>query len=92
MENELMNTLQNFCDDFDLRLETSYSGRGMFGEKCIGIVGDISIGTIVKLADYLRDIEECDSAYECLGGMFAMDNMGLDKILYFPRLQEWENK
>ncbi len=55
-----------FCDD--------YSGRGMFGRRCVGIVG-ASAEPIVEAA-----------AMAGVTGAFR-DSMGMDVIVYWPDVE-----
>ena len=59
-----------------------YSGRGMFGKSCLGIVCHIG-----DLLAFVVEVENC-------GGMItddffavASDNMGLGTVLYWPHIQ-----
>lgn len=53
---------ENFCDD--------YSGRGMFGKTCVGIITDTAITTIGLVG---------------IPGA-KIDNMGKQYIVYWPKL------
>ena len=78
--------LINFCDDFGLSYRTDYSGRGMFGRTCFGIVcEDDMMSTLIQLCDAIRDSEDFISAYNELG-IPRTDSMGMDTILYFPSI------
>ena len=70
----------------------SYSGRAMYGRTCVGIEFSRyeSAGTVVfKICQGLVDIgETLDDYYEVFEGT-REDSMGLDSIVYFPRLK-WE--
>jgi hypothetical protein len=62
----------------------SYSGRGMYGDECLGIVfRDLSdaFGFFVELA-----AEDYDTA-ELLARKARQDSMGLDTIMYFLGIQ-----
>lgn len=67
--------LEEVCDsgeDFEIRV--GYSGRGMYGAKCMGIVCSSEKATcVVEEAAYL--------------GLFGAryDSMGLHTIVYWPR-------
>lgn len=65
-----------------------YSGRGMYGKKCFGIVGSFSdIGgffTNVAMSCQEEEIELSDFG-DCVTSV-SMDNMGTESIIYFPRL------
>lgn len=67
-------------------LRWDYSGRGMYGRSCFGIVG--------RMADYSRFLvalategeEGHDVAWE-LTDRVSTDNMAYDTIFYFPGAQ-----
>lgn len=69
----------------------NYSGRGMYGRNCLGVVGE-SVGTIIadilKEATYLLGDE--DDPMQAmrdlmdLCGEYRTDNMGLSMIVYWP--------
>lgn len=42
---------RDVCDDYDISSRTDYSGRGMYGRNCVGIVGDA--GDLVR---FLREV------------------------------------
>ena len=69
-------------DEADIRPD--YSGRGMYGTLCIGIVADDTDDLMYKLGTRLAGTE--------LGSILAdqrkdHDSMGLNEIVYFPNLQ-----
>ena len=70
----------------DCRLRTDYSGRCMYGNKCIGIVAKNPVDIIVGLVIFLMEHDEEDLAKKFVGS--RSDNMGLDMIQYFPAI-EW---
>lgn len=80
---DIKTVIENFCEDNDLELVKRYSGRGMYGKTCYGIVCD-SIRTLLELTDYIRD-NGFDSVTDVLGNV-EIDNMGYQKIFYFRRL------
>lgn len=82
----LEKVLIDFCESNELEYRTDYSGRGMFGRQCFGIVCDDPLCTLAELCDHLRDTEGITSAYAELG-VPRIDSMGLSKILYFPCIQ-----
>ena len=60
------------CLDGDLR--TDYSGRGMYGKLCYGVVTSRPIAVIEEAASQgLRGAQ--------------MDSMGLETIVYWPRVE-----
>jgi hypothetical protein len=68
----------------------SYSGRGMYGRECVGVVtsgASFRLGAeVAKSAAYLADDEEEAQAVLCdLAELsVATDAMGFDTIVYFP--------
>lgn len=87
---ELENILYNACDDF----RSDYSGRGMFGDTCIGCVVN---NTFTFIADIIREISTYDNKEELMEEFADMlnkaktDSMGLDMIIYFPSFNSKEN-
>ena len=61
-------------------LREDYSGRGMYGHECFGVVVK-NIPEIARFAAALGSLTECDDLMEDA----ASDEMGLGLILYFPR-------
>ena len=67
----------------------NYSGRGMFGEQCLGITGNIGsiISNLVSLAfEQGGEMSDTDKMHIVTGlsrGV-SVDSMGLSSIVYFP--------
>ena len=86
--------LINVSDEFEgTSLYKDYSGRGMYGEKCIGFEGPMKELTklLMKLGVYLSE----DDAYDLQEAMMerpSWDSMGLDSIVYFPGVQVSEQQ
>lgn len=82
--------LRNFCEESDDKysIYENYSGRGMFGKKCIGIVvsnGHSYMNMMMELTRYLDNYaDEID--LDTLEGM-SVDSLGMDTIVYFPFCQ-----
>jgi hypothetical protein len=70
----------------DGEVRDDYSGRGMFGNACYGVVVDSLDDLFDGLADYIHDIKyECSEDPEMVGEALKklrIDEMGLQKILY----------
>lgn len=66
-------------DDFDLT--ATYSGRGMFGDQCIGLTG--TAGDLMRFVVALIELDEALIADE-LADRVLSDNMGTETIFYFP--------
>jgi len=70
--------------DVEADVRPDYSGRGMYGTLCIGIVAKDTDDLMYRLGSHL--------AGTTLGSILAdqrksHDDMGLDEIVYFPDLQ-----
>lgn len=63
----------------------SYSGRGMYGEHCIGIAMD-SDSSISSLAYNIGRADEDEVAASYMDRM-ATDSLGLNIIVYFPSVK-----
>jgi hypothetical protein len=81
-------SIRNFVEDNpQYSIYENYSGRGMFGRKCLGVVvkqGYSFMDFIIKLTKYLDDngIEDVDFSLEGV----SYDALGLDTIVYFPNI------
>ena len=84
----------------------SYSGRGMFGRKCVGLtcpdvntaIADLFEAVFdADVEDVANEQEEYDarmSAHSALCDALrssAQDSMGMDKVLYFKSV-EWQDE
>lgn len=90
-------------DNFDdVRLLKDYSGRGMFGKLCVGIVGSTgacreALAAAMALAAIdSRNVQMGSSREETDDYMLQMfellmnyhsDNMGTGMVMYWPRIQ-----
>lgn len=72
--------------DYECSIRADYSGRGMYGRRCVGITAS---NPVAAFADFVLRIMEFDQhelaafALELLKES-CTDSMGLDRILYFP--------
>lgn len=73
----------------------SYSGRGMYGSQCLGVVvtdlgkfiGDVLYEIAVRIDDgECHAVELCEPISDAFRGM-RTDNMGRDIIVYFPNTE-----
>lgn len=77
--------------DFDVR--TNYSGRGMYGKECIGIVAvgpSQALAFITALLNILRETHSATDVKVMQKNLLREmheDNMGRDMIYYFTNLQ-----
>mgnify|MGYP000570521589 CR=1 FL=1 len=81
--------IRNYVDENDqYELYEGYSARGMFGRKCLGVVvkqGYSFMEFIIKLTKYLDDNGVEDTEFSLEG--VSYDALGLDTIVYFPRIE-----
>ena len=84
--NAIRRALEN-CDDAVESVQTDYSGRGMYGAKCFGIVTDDPFRVVGSMSMALGMEDHYDLAIDLYSNT-CTDNMGLSKIVYFPDV-EW---
>ena len=77
--------IQAFCDETDGYEFYNYSGRFMFGKKCVGIVCDDTSTVMMDLSQYLFEhgISDVRSALRTI----CYDNLGLQYIVYFSNVE-----
>lgn len=94
---EIVITLEDLSQT-DVELRTDYSGRAMYGDQCVGFVGDFSafdLGVAVAKtllpSDYYDDdsavLEDQMAAFHAMVGSCSEDSMGRSSIYYFPSLK-----
>lgn len=87
----LQQQLSDACDETsgEVDFRNSYSGRGMYGAACVGIVGSMQdcmsvIGQVIKNAAFGN--EGLDEVVDTLL-QFKTDRMGRDVVLYWEQLE-----
>lgn len=80
---DIARLIQAFCDETDGY--EFYSGRFMFGKKCVGIVCNDTSTVMVDLSQYLFEHSVTD-VRDALGTI-CYDNLGLQYIVYFPDVE-----
>lgn len=85
---DIIELIQLFCIQKGCKYRDNYSGRGMFGRTCAGIVTNNANRTIGKLIEYL--VRQGIDYEEALGNI-CTDNMGLGFIVYFPSVSTKPN-
>ena len=83
--------IKQFCDcDDEFTYHGSYSGRGMFGKKCVGLSGGNPCKMLMELIDffYVMSMDEASIFAEQVENEVCMDHMGKGYIVYFPKVQE----
>lgn len=79
--------IEEFCENDGTEFR-DYSGRFMYGKRCTGIVCSNPLETLMSLMGYL--IDYCGEPYDEMRyqlGDPQFDSMGLDFILYFPKVK-----
>ena len=88
----LTDLIRRFCNeskDDAYEVYENYSGRGMFGRRTIGIVvkqGNSYLDMLTRLTRFLEEAEFDDPL--SLEGV-AVDELGLDVIVYFPAIRDY---
>jgi hypothetical protein len=85
--------LQQAIEDADFECQ-SYSGRGMYGRKCLAVEIGRSHDLGELFAGILEQVEGEDNTREIQDGLRGMcwDNMGLDMVYYFPNVPYTEDE
>lgn len=99
---DAVDNLNSYSDEPDVRFRNDYSGRGMYGRQCVGIVGTESecmrvIGQVIKQARIKLMVPQMGSSEleghqlfeEVVDTMldFSQDTMSLRSvIMYWPEL------
>ena len=88
---ELESAIRIASEDCGFSIREDYSGRGMFGKTCLGIVAN-NIGKAV--AAILRNIDDPDVIEEFAGVLENLhtDSMGKSSIFYFPNFEFGETE
>lgn len=69
---------------FDYEWREDYSGRGMYGKTCLGIVTDASLW---KLHSAIAEVASYDDSLSALSDNEpCVDDMGLSNIYYWPNV------
>lgn len=80
--------IKNFISENEqYSLYENYSGRGMFGRTCLGVIvqrNDSFMDFIINLTRYLDDNDVDDIDFKLEGATY--DNLGLDTVVYFPNI------
>lgn len=80
---EFVNVLNSFANDAeDVKLYRGYSGRGMYGARCVGLSARYESDIDAVLRDVVRFDE--DQRYEAFLDSKRIDSLGLGVIVYFP--------
>lgn len=81
--------LTDFCNDYNVEIRLSYSGRGMFARECIGFLFYEDVNEykfLMELTEFLLDYEE-DQLLKSMKSRICSDSMGRGVIFYFPNVK-----
>lgn len=89
-ENVLTELIKRFCKENEEKYSyyEKYSGRGMFGRTCSGVVvknGYSYMQMLMELTKFLDEKEFDDADLELEG--VSTDSLGMDTIVYFPKIE-----
>lgn len=80
--------IKNFISENEqYELYENYSGRGMFGRTCLGVIvqrNDSFMDFIINLTRYMDNYDVDDIDFKLEGATY--DNLGLDTVVYFPNI------
>lgn len=81
--------INEYCEDEGLECYGNYSGKGMYERNCIGIVCDNPLTVLSGLFAYIIDSDDELEGHEIkdMLGKPHEDQMGVNHILYFPKLR-----
>lgn len=85
---DLGELVESFCEEHsdECSFYADYSGRGMFGRRCVGIdCRGNCLRLLIQLCDYLYE-HGYPSASEALGNI-CQDSLGRNTIIYFPSIE-----
>lgn len=101
ISDKLLKLIVDLHNGEDFLVKVNYSGRGMFGKECLGIVGSDTTTIIYKIMDSIMvkysdekdtQLELFHELTEILSGGSKQDSMGLECIVYFPYVEIDEEK
>lgn len=93
MSKDNVHALQHLLDYIGNEDVRSYSGRGMYGSECLGVVvprgelGDFIADLVEGLGEFCDGDEDSDINHRDVADglrMMRTDDMGRDMIVYFP--------
>jgi hypothetical protein len=78
-----------FCRDAGFQVQ-SYSGRGMYGKKCMAVTADHPATAMIEIIAAANESPgfDCTAMRELLGAMrdVRQDSLGLQSVLYWPSI------
>lgn len=94
LQQQLRDAVENMgWPDDDVSFRNSYSGRGMYGRECVGIVGSFE-SCMAVIGEVIKENKEEPGFDEMVDQLldFSQDSMGMDVILYWPELAALEEE
>lgn len=88
--NTIGQTIVDYADSMGYPVRADYSGRGMHGEQCLGIVVQVPLAEMVAItAVVLENMQHEDDSIDAWDIVDVLedvrtDNMGRNTILYWP--------
>jgi hypothetical protein len=82
--------IETLADDLGGNVRYDYSGRGMYGERCVGIVIPYPSEWIEMVNERSENLFSDDEWCEL--ERYSMDSMGLDSIVYWPNISVDNNE
>lgn len=83
-------------ENHEVELRENYSGRGMYGKTCIGVVGGdeglAEFESALALLTVMDDLDDEVNGFTALNAltdvqdMRRSDSMGMDRVYYYPAL------
>lgn len=83
--------LKKILEKNDSHKLRSYSGRAMYGKECVGIVTDDLVPLVAEIAANVHEVSDGEYTHDDFFSNYRTDNMGIDTILYFPKIK-WEEE
>ena len=77
----LQDAAEAACWDDEGRIYIGYSGRGMYGDECVGVTLD----SMSRLYAFALEFASRDAELADLMGSPRTDDLGLGMIAYWPR-------
>lgn len=89
LKDALYETPEVYFEDAESVIYRDYSGRGMYGASCFGLVMDSEADVVQVLIELSHDGEGCATsdrkdAVQQLARAMRSDSMGMSGIWYFP--------
>jgi len=95
-QNNTLEAISDFCEAHGYSFHEDYSGRGMYGQSCIGISFRNASGFQIGVELALHLMEHCEddapNLLEELTRQYREDQLGLGSIIYFPGISAEAHK